>query len=63
MQPPVPFDEKLGHVFYTRLYLILHEVICHEEGPLGEVGDFRYRIEYQQRVGLHCHIRISKHEA
>ena len=42
--------------FYHRYTTFFREVIRNKNGPLGEVTDYFWRIEYQSRGAPHCHM-------
>ena len=48
----------MTQAFYARLDLFIRKVIRDPKGAFGKVTDWWYRIEYQQRGGLHCHMVI-----
>jgi len=44
--------------FYKRLDMFIRSCIHNKKGPFGEVIDYWFRIEYQNRGALHCHMLL-----
>lgn len=44
--------------FDYRFQRFYHEILCHKTHPVGEILDFFYRIEFQQRGSPHVHMLL-----
>ncbi len=54
----VNFPVETVVAFFKRLDMFMKSCIHNKNGPFGEVMDFWYRIEYQNRGALHCHMLL-----
>ena len=56
--PAMEFPTETVVAFHKRFQLLREKVLEDRSGPLGQVNDYWWRIEYQRRGALHVHMVV-----